>query len=115
VSGAALPFRLVDVPDDFTGVEPRVLVLDPPAAGVLPLGPDDFLPETLSLGPAVTAGIVDEDAAVVSAADCAEGRHATITPATSIIETFVIGVITCSWSEVHEAGVGAPAVPIHQA
>jgi len=68
---------------------------------------------TLSVGPEVTAGTVDEVAAVVSAADCAEGRHPTSTMPASIIETFVIGVINGSLWGVHEAGVAAPAVPTH--
>jgi len=120
VSGAALLLRFVDVADDFADLDPRPVVFDPPA--VVRFWGDDVAPETLSLGPAVTAGIVDEAAAVVSAVDLAEDRHPAIVAATSIIETFEIGVIICAGlgyprplpSAGLAAGVGA-VVPIHQA
>jgi hypothetical protein len=55
------------------------------------------LVEVLSLGPAVTAGIVDEDAAAtVSALEFAVGRHPKAMPAASIIETLAFVFITCS-------------------
>jgi hypothetical protein len=55
------------------------------------------LVEVLSLGPAVTAGIVDEDAAAtVSALDFAAGRHPKAMPAANIIETLAFVFITCS-------------------
>jgi len=120
VSGAALLLRFVDVAEDFADLDPRPVVFDPPA--VVRLWGDDVAPETLSLGPAVTAGIVDEAAAVVSAVDLAEDRHPAIVAATSIIETFEIGVIICVGlgyprplpSAGLAGGVGA-VVPIHPA
>ena len=120
VSGAALLLRFVDVAEDFADLDPRPVVFDPPA--VVRFWGDDVAPETLSLGPAVTAGIVDEDAAaVVSAVDCAEGRHPAIVAATTIIETFKIGIISCSagsgWHQQSEARAEpeGTAVPIRQA
>jgi hypothetical protein len=98
LSAAASLARLVEV--DFAEAEPDLVFLARPTAGLLALCPGL---ETLSLGPDVTAGTVDEVAAVVSAADCAEGRHPISAIPASIIETFVIRVINCSWSGVHGA------------
>ena len=116
LSGAASLLRVVRAPVDFAVV---LLPLDVFVVTVLVA---DVVVTTLSEGPALTAGTVDDAAAVVSALDCPDFAHATITPDNATTHTCSNLVITgslrlTSWlpSAVGAARVSAPDAPTRPA
>ena len=74
LSRAVVPLRDADVPVFFFAVVVPAAAFDPEAVAVV-LGV--IAVEAVSTGAAVTAAGVDDAAAVVSALDCADGRHPT--------------------------------------